>query len=129
MLDVVKIVFDFDLGLFSIGGIAMGDLCPAGDAWSNDVTIVVKRDFLNKLVNKYFLFGAGADKAHVAFENVPELGQFVDAGFADDVADASDACVAQLCHLSSVFFRVAAHAAEFVNTKFVAAAPDAVLTE
>ncbi|PIT17481.1 hypothetical protein BGI32_02540 [Snodgrassella alvi] len=129
MFDVVKIVFDFYLGLFGVGGVALGNLCPAGDAGFDDVAVVVEGDFLNKLVDKDFLFGAGADKAHVAFEDIPELGQFVDAGFADDVADAGDAGVAQLRHLGAVFFGVAAHAAEFVDAEFAAAAADAVLAE
>ena len=90
MFDVVKIVFDFYLGLFGVGGIALGDLSPARNAGFNDVAVVVEGDFLNKLVDKYFLFGAWADKAHVAFEDVPELGEFVDAGFANDVSDAGD---------------------------------------
>ncbi len=129
MFDVVKIVFDFYLGLFGVGGVALGNLRPAGDAGFDDVAIVVEGDFLNKLVDKDFLFRAGADKAHVACKDVPELGQFVDASFADDVADAGNAGVAQLCHLGAVFFGVAAHAAEFVDTEFAAATADAVLAE
>lgn len=94
MFDVVKIMLDFYLGLFGVGSIALCDLCPAGDARFDDVAVVVKGNFLNKPVDKYFLFGTGANEAHVAFENVPELGQFVDAGFADDMADARNAAIA-----------------------------------
>ena len=35
--------------------------------------------------------GARADQAHVSFEHVPELGQFVEAVVAEEVADAGDA--------------------------------------
>ncbi|PIT50150.1 hypothetical protein BHC51_01155 [Snodgrassella alvi] len=45
------------------------------------------------------------------------------------MANAGDAGIAQLCHLGAVFFGVAAHAAEFVDAEFVAAAPNAVLPE
>ncbi|WP_367577417.1 hypothetical protein [Snodgrassella alvi] len=46
MLDVVKIMLDFYLGLFDVGSISLCDLCPAGDVRFNDVAVVVKGDFL-----------------------------------------------------------------------------------
>lgn len=90
-----------------------------------------------------FIYGrrAGAHQAHVALEDVPELGQLVDAGVADEMADAfNDArVVVHLEHLAlhlvllhQLLFpllRVGVHGAEFVNAEFPAIFADPVLRE
>ena len=127
MFDVVKIVFDFDLGFVGIARIALRYLRPAGQAGFDDVAVLVKRDAFFELFHEHFLFGARADKAHVAFEDVEKLRQFVQPCFADKAADARDAVVADLGELGTVLLGIGAHAAEFVNLKFAAALSDTVL--
>lgn len=61
-----------------------------GDAWAYHVVVfdvvAVEMDF-------FFHDGTGADKAHFAFEDVQELGQFVKAGFPEEVAGPGDSWI------------------------------------
>ena len=103
MFDVVKIMFDFYLSLFGVGSVALSNLRPAGNSGFDNMAVVIKGNFLNKLVDKYFLLGAWTNQAHITFQDVPELRQFVDAGFADDVSDTGDAGIPKLRHAGTVF--------------------------
>jgi len=72
---------------FFVGGvIATGDLPHAGDA-RFDLGV----EFVAIVVAAYFVFndGPGTDQAHFAFQHVPELGEFVEAVFAQISANAS----------------------------------------
>jgi hypothetical protein len=73
---------------------------------------------------------ARADDAHVALEDVQQLRQFVDAGTADDLADARDPIVvarrrARTCAVAVVN----AHAAELHQAEHLVAATDPDLAE
>lgn len=103
MLDVVKIVLDFNLGFVFVAGIALGNLRPAGKAGFDDVAVAVKRDAALELIDKIFLLGARADQTHVALQDIEKLRQLVQAGFADKAADAGDARVALLRQAGAVF--------------------------
>ena len=55
---------------------------------------------------------AGADKAHIAFEYAPELGQFVEAGFADEGSDGREPNLGFFEQMGGYCRSVRAHAAE-----------------
>ena len=97
VLDVVEIVLDAALDLFLAVGLAAPavDLRPAGDA---GLDAVAREIAVDRLVVEV-LRGLGvdrvrprADQRQVAVEHhVEELRQFVEAGLADEAADAGDA--------------------------------------
>jgi hypothetical protein len=78
-----------------MGGVAAEsvDLGPAGHAGAGDVAGHVVADPVLELIDEMGAFGAGADEGHVANEDVPELGKFVEVPFAEEFADAGAAGV------------------------------------
>lgn len=77
------------------------DLSPSGHAWFGVVTGIVMRNVVFEVLNEFGAFRAGADKAHFAFEDVPELGDFVDVIFAHESANAEAAWVVFLTPLGT----------------------------
>ncbi len=113
-----------------------GDLPPAGDAGADEVALVlpvlVVLDDLGQL-------GARSDEAHLAREDVEELGELIQAGFAQEAAEFGDAgvvldlvaefavLVAEELELLAVGIEL--HGAELVDGEGCAAAADAGLLE
>src|SRR5437868_3639840 len=91
VVDVVVV----EAGAVLDGGVAAEavDLGPAGDADRDPVAEFVGRGRLGELLHEVGAFGAGADEAHVAPEDVPELGQFVEGGLAEDFSGGAEAQV------------------------------------
>src|SRR5690348_13284492 len=79
MLDVVEVVLEFDLGVLNAGSVAVLDLRPAGKAGLHGMAHSVIWDLLGELVDELRAFRARADQTHVTFEDVPELGNFIQA--------------------------------------------------
>ena len=75
----------------------------------------VEGDFLLQFLDEFRAFRARSDEAHFPFEHVPQLGQFVDAGLADDFPHLGDARVGFHGPDSTVFLGVGTHGAEFVD--------------
>src|SRR5262249_57898794 len=73
--------------------VAVLDLRPAGDARPDGVTLHVEGDLARELLDEERTFGPRADEAHVALEDVPELGQFVEPRHPDEAADPRHAFV------------------------------------
>ncbi len=98
-VDVLGVVED---PFLEVGGAAVagaGDLPEAGDAGLDGESCVAPAG-----AELVFLEGAGAwaDDGHGAFEDVEELGEFVDVGFSEEAADGSDAGVVGHFELRSV---------------------------
>ena len=115
MLDVIKVVLEFDQGVLYGGAIALFDQAPAGHAWFDGVTDAVEGDVCGQFIDEFGALGAGADGAHFAFEDVQELGEFVYVGFAQEFADAGDAVIVFLGPDGAVPFGFGDHGAEFVH--------------
>ena len=69
------------------------DLGPAGDAAADLVAGHVTGDRAEELFDKVGTLGAGADKAHLAAQNVQELGELVEVGAAEQAAEGGAARV------------------------------------
>ena len=81
-------VFIIELGAAGEGGaVAAGDLPEAGDAGGDLEVILVGGAIAITLVGED---GAGANQAHFATQDVPELGELVQAEFAQEFADTGD---------------------------------------
>ncbi len=129
-------VFDvIDVMLRAGGEVAVAaeavHLGPAGHAGFDDVAREVVRDGVGELVDVVRAFGARADEAHVAAEDVPILGQFVEVPAAHEGADAEEAGVVARRALLRGVGRggVGGHAAEFVEREGEVVGADAGLTK
>ena len=146
VLDILGVKAD---DLFKIGDVAAAaDLPHAGDAGAEGQTGTVVVLVLLPLVNGG---RAGADDAHVALEDVPELGELVQGVLADELADAGLLCSVgedlvaddagvkiQLEHhavrdpvlrqkLFLALVRVHVHGADFIELEALAVLADALL--
>lgn len=113
VLDVHEVVDELVVGR----GVVLGeDLGEAGDAGLDVVAVGVLGVLCGELLNEVRALGARADEAHVAVEDVPYLRQLIEAGGADEGADARDARVVVGRELrAGVFLGVDAHRAELVD--------------
>ena len=59
------------------------DLCPPGDTWKNLVTAELVWAVPIQLLNQH---RSRPDDAHLAFENIDQFGQFVEAGGTQETA-------------------------------------------
>lgn len=103
-------------------------LGPASHAGFHLVLDHVERYGFLELFHKVGEFGAWADQAHVAFQDVDELGEFVQAGFSQERADLCSSGVGVCCP-GSIFFCVLPHAAEFQHLEFFFLVADSCLFE
>ena len=85
-------------------------------------------DFLRELLDKKGSFGTRADEAHIAFEDVKYLRQFIDAQLANDTPDPrSPVIVCGGPDGLSGNFCIDAHAAKFANGEGAPSCADALL--
>src|SRR5437764_12708075 len=94
MLDVVEVVAQLFHGVLARGAVAVLHLRPPGEARLDGVALLVERNLLRQLLDEERAFRTRPDEAHVAADDVPQLRQLVEAGLADEAADAGDAVVA-----------------------------------
>ncbi|MSS73735.1 MAG: glycosyltransferase family 1 protein [Candidatus Latescibacteria bacterium] len=100
------------------------DLRPAGDAGPHPVASGVSGDLPLELLDECRTFGPGADQAHVAHEDVVELGEFVEAGAPEPASDAGHAGVVPPGPDGAVCLRILNHGAEFDQKEGPAPASD-----
>jgi len=113
---VPEVVFD---AFGEVGVTAQAvDLGPAGHAGFGMVAGVVVGDVVFEVLDEFGAFGAGADEAHFPFEDVPELGDFVDVVFTHEGADAEAAGVVFLAPLGAFAgFGVEFHGTDFEDVE------------
>jgi hypothetical protein len=125
VFDVVEVVFDavYQAGV-ATESVHLG---PAGDAGADFVAGVVMGDLVFELGDEFGAFGAGAYQAHVADEDVPELGKFVEVPGAHEGADFETARIGFDGPLGTRLLGVETHGAEFVDGEGFAVATRADL--
>src|SRR5690606_29369905 len=97
-------MLNLDTGVISITGIAVNNLSPTRDARLHDVAINIERNFLFKLIHKGALFWPRPDKAHITFQDVEELREFIQASLTDKPANSSNTRVIGLRELCTILF-------------------------
>lgn len=87
------------------------------------------REFFFVLGGNLGALGTGAYDGHVAFQDVQELREFIEADSADEAADGGDAGIVLAGGESrhAVFFGIHAHTAEFVDREYFPVFGEAVL--
>src|SRR3954468_19167531 len=79
ILGIEQIIFELLARILDRGAIGIVDLRPAGDARLHHVALGIIIELLLEILDELRAFWAWADKAHLALQNRPGLGQFVDA--------------------------------------------------
>src|SRR5207302_4380412 len=90
---VVRKLLERALG---VGGVAAGDLRPAGDSGLDQMAARPERDGRLEQLDELGALGARADDGHVAAEHVHELGQLVEPRAAEEAAERRDPRVSLL---------------------------------
>lgn len=105
------------------------DLSIAGESALGLEAEVPLREFFFVLGGNLGALGAGAYDGHVAFQDVQELWEFIEADSADEAADGGDAGIVLAGGESryAVFFGIHAHASEFVDREYLPVFGEAVL--
>lgn len=105
------------------------DLGVAGEATLSLEAEVPLREFFFVLGGDLGALGAGSYDGHVAFQDVQELWEFIEADSADEAADGGDAGIVLTGGESryAVFFGIHAHTAEFVDREYLPVFGEAVL--
>ena len=105
------------------------DLSIAGESALGLEAEVPLREFFFVLGGNLGALGAGSYDGHVAFQDVQELREFIEAYSADEAADGGDTGIVLARGESrhAVFFGIHAHAAEFVDGKYFPVFGKAVL--
>src|SRR5208283_797852 len=116
MADVIKVVFELALGVVKVGTVRIVHLRPAGDAGFHEVAEMVAGDLPFIAPHEFAPFRPGPDQAHIAPQDVPELGYFVEPGRAQPAAHARDARVMRM-RVEIFRARVRTHGAELVEQK------------
>lgn len=128
---VVDVVLDAGTHLVEGFGFAAQavDLGPAGDAGFDLVPQHVALDEFAVLLVVRDRMGTRADDAHAALQDVDELGQLVERGFADERAERGNAAIATARLPDAVAVLANPHGAEFVDHDFLPVEPVATLLE
>lgn len=105
------------------------DLGIAGEAALGLEAEVPLREFFFVLGGDLGALGAGSYDGHVAFQDVQELREFIEADSADEAADGGDAGIVLAGGESrhAVFFGIHAHTAEFVDREYLPVFGETVL--
>ena len=115
--DVLKIVVELLAEPFICICIPEFNLRQPGDTWLCLQTKLKLRQILLNATNEIGAFRTGTDDAHLAFENVDELWQFVNSGPAEKASQRRDARILFLSPDRLPGFSVHDHRAELVDRK------------
>jgi hypothetical protein len=118
--DVEHIVLE----AFSEGGLSAEavDLCPSGESGLGVVSEHVSWDVGAETFDEFRAFRAWTDEGHLAEEDVEELGEFVEAGFAEESSDGGGSrVVVGGPDGAGVIFGVWDHGSEFEDADAAAA--------
>src|SRR5215213_30103 len=113
VFDVEQIVLKFLTCIFDRRAVRILDLRPARESRRDQVSLLVERDLFGELRHEMRALGPWANEAHLAFQDVPELRNLIDADLANDAADARRARVALAGPNRTVLLGVDSHRAKF----------------
>src|SRR5262245_37449703 len=127
VLDVEKIVLKFLTSIFDRRSIRILDLRPASQTRRDQMSLFVKRDLLGQLGHEVRAFRTWSNKAHLAFQDVPELRYLINANLANDAPHARRAGIAFTGPNRTILFGVNSHRSKLCQHKRAAVLADAFL--
>src|SRR3546814_19360481 len=108
-------------------------LRPPSHASANDVPVAEKGDFVFIPFRQHGRFGTRADPAHLALQDIKNLGQFVDTAAAQETAEAGDTIIVGACDRvitrAGLVDRAGSHSAELVDDERLATESDPLLAD
>src|SRR3989344_1979380 len=91
---------------------------PAGKARFDEISFFVERNIFLQQLMELGSFGSGSHERHLASQYIPNLREFIQAGFSQEIADS---CYSRVVlggpYGPRFLFRVPAHCSEFQNLK------------
>src|SRR5690554_8116602 len=81
MLDVIKIMLNFDASVVCVSSVSVNNLRPTCNAWLNHMTISVEGYFNTELINKHMLLRSWANNTHIALKHVYKLWNLIYTSF------------------------------------------------
>ena len=123
MLDVVEVVLKFFLGFGEGGAVSIADLGPPCESRTNERAQVIERQLFGEPGDEFGSLRPGADEAHVAAQNVPQLRYLIDAALAQKHADPGDSRIVLGGPLGATGFGVGEHGAELDHLEIASAHP------
>src|SRR5580692_1420142 len=127
ILNIHQVVFHSFNHFINAARVAKLDHPPGGEAGFDLQEITKIRGAGVQLVDIIVPLGPGADEAHFAFQDVPELRQLIDPPFAHDPSPRGYAIVVVGGKGGASFLGVGVHRAEFVDLELEALIADAFL--
>ena len=128
VLEVVKVGFKACEHLLEGCGVAVVQSGVGCHAWAHLVEVLVARVNGYNLVDEVFALRSRAYKRHVAYENVPQLGQLVEVVVAKEASDTREAVFVLFdAELRRSLLGVDFHATEFIDEKRPSTFSDALL--
>src|SRR3972149_7584631 len=129
MADVVQVVLEFCGSVLHRPAVAIVDLSPAGGAGARQHTRTVEGYLALEARYQRRAFSPGADQAHRAEQDVPELRDLIEPRAAHDASDTRNPRIARFCPAClTVRFGIRHHRTELDHTKRLAPAAGAFLT-
>lgn len=130
MLQIEEVVAQAAEHLFDGVGIAVVEGGVRSDPRTDLVEVTITGIALHDLVDVELALGTGTDKGHLATEDVPKLGKFVEVVFTKELADLGHAFVlAAGIQGGTCLFGIELHAAELVDVERTTKTADALLLE
>lgn len=126
MLDILHVVYDLLLRPQIIPAV---DLGPSGQAGGHHHAVGKAEDIRLKLPIEIGTLRPGPHKAHVAPQDVPQLGQLIQPGAPEEMAETGAARVADRRPARAVGLRVQAHGPEFIDHEGLSVEAQALLPE
>jgi hypothetical protein len=122
VVDVGEVIAEF---MLDGGVIEAVDLRQSGHAGANRFAQAVGGNASGEFFGKEGAFGTGSDEAHFTFENIDQLGEFIQMPAAQEAPNAGDPGIVLTGEDGSgLLFRIMVHRAEFVEGEFSAALSD-----
>ena len=130
MLQIEEVVAQATEHLLNSVGIAVVEGGVRSDPRTDLVEVAITGIALHDLVDVELALGTWTDKGHLATEDVPELGKFVEVVFTKELADLGHAFVlATGMQGGTCLFGIELHAAELVDVERATETADALLLE
>lgn len=130
VLQIEEVITQATEHLLDSVGIAIVEGGVGGDTRTDLVEVAITGIALHNLVDVELALGTGADKGHLATEDVPELGKFVEVVFTQELADLGHAFVlAAGIQGGTCLFGIELHAAELIDVERATETADALLLE
>src|SRR5678809_415343 len=127
VFDVKEIVLQLLPGIFNRSAIRILDLRPTGKSWGTQVSLFVVWNLISKLFDEMRALRSRPNKAHLAPQNAPKLGNLVYSNFPNYFANSRRTVAAFRDPNRSVSLGINSHRPKLRKHEYSTVLPDALL--